>query len=149
MLVIYYHFYHCWIPFPYVLFRSFEYISLVRFVSSIFYRLIETWFCCCSAVKWSLTLRDPMDCSPPSSSVHGVLQARILWVAISFSKGSSHIRNQTHVFCIGRWILYQWDTREALLKYNLHTIKFNHFYCPLQWILLNLQSCAAFTIIQF
>ena len=34
--------------------------------------------------------RDPMDCSPPGSSVHGILQARILeWVAISFSRGSS------------------------------------------------------------
>ena len=36
-----------------------------------------------------LTLCDPMDCSLPSSSVHGILQARILeWVAISFSRGS-------------------------------------------------------------
>ena len=34
------------------------------------------------------TLRDPMDCSPPGSSVHGILQARILkWVPISFSRG--------------------------------------------------------------
>ena len=37
-----------------------------------------------------LTLCDPMDCSPPSSSVHGIFQARILeWVAISSSRGSS------------------------------------------------------------
>ena len=35
-----------------------------------------------------LTLYDSMDCSPPSSSVHGILQARILeWVAIFFSRG--------------------------------------------------------------
>ena len=35
------------------------------------------------------TLCDPMDCSPPSSSIHGILQARVLeWVAISFSGGS-------------------------------------------------------------
>ena len=39
---------------------------------------------------------DPMDCSPPGSSVHGALQARILdWVAISVSKGSSQPRDQT------------------------------------------------------
>ena len=39
----------------------------------------------------------PVDCSPPSSSVHGILQARILeWVAISFSRGSSRPRDQTH-----------------------------------------------------
>ena len=42
------------------------------------------------------TLCDPMDCSPPGFSVHGVLQARILeWVAISFSRGSSQPSDQT------------------------------------------------------
>ena len=42
-----------------------------------------------------------MDCSPPGSSVHGILQARILeWVAISFSKGSSRPRDQTQVSCL-------------------------------------------------
>ena len=48
--------------------------------------------CChCHLVaKLCLTLCDPMDCSPSGSSVHGILQARILeWVAISFSRGSS------------------------------------------------------------
>ena len=41
-----------------------------------------------------LTLFDPMDCSPPGSSVHGILQARILeWVAISISRGSSKLRD--------------------------------------------------------
>ena len=41
-----------------------------------------------------LTLCDPMDCSPPGFSVHGILQARILeWVAISFSRGSSRPRD--------------------------------------------------------
>ena len=44
------------------------------------------------------TLCDPVDCSPPGSSVHGILQARVLeWVAISFSRGSSRPRDQTHV----------------------------------------------------
>ena len=38
-----------------------------------------------------LTLCDPTDCSPPGSSVHGILQARILeWAAISYYRGSSH-----------------------------------------------------------
>ena len=47
------------------------------------------------------TLGDPMDCSPPGSSVHGTLQARILeWVAIAFSGGSSRPRDGTQVFCI-------------------------------------------------
>ena len=42
------------------------------------------------------TLCDPMDCSPPGSSVHGISPAKMLeWVAISFSRGSSRPRDQT------------------------------------------------------
>ena len=44
------------------------------------------------------TLCDPVDCSPPGSSVHGILQARILeWVVIPLSKGSSQPRDRTQV----------------------------------------------------
>ena len=44
---------------------------------------------CACTWSFSLTLCDPMDCSPPGSSVHGISQARILeWVAISFSRES-------------------------------------------------------------
>ena len=47
----------------------------------------EAKSCCCSVAKSCLTLCDPMDCSSPGSSVHGILQARILeWVAMPFSK---------------------------------------------------------------
>ena len=47
------------------------------------------------------TLCDPMDCTPPGSSVHGILQARILeWVAMPFSRGHSWPRDWIHVFCI-------------------------------------------------
>ena len=53
------------------------------------------------------TLCNPMYCSPPVSSIYGILQARILeWVAISFSRGSSWPRDQTQVSCTGRQILY-------------------------------------------
>ena len=52
------------------------------------------------AQSW-LTLCDPMDCSTPFSSIHGILQARVLeWIAISFSRGSSQPRNRTGVSCI-------------------------------------------------
>ena len=50
-----------------------------------------------------------VDFSPPGSSVHGILQARILeWAAMPFSRGSSQCRDQTCISCIGRWILYHW-----------------------------------------
>ena len=52
------------------------------------------------------TLYDPMDYSPPGSSIHGILQARILeWVAISFSRGSSLPRDQTHEPLLLHWQL--------------------------------------------
>ena len=53
------------------------------------------------------TLCDPMDCNPPGSSIHGILQARILeWVAIPFSRESSQLRDQTQVPCIaGRFFI--------------------------------------------
>ena len=55
--------------------------------------------------------------SLPDSSVHGILQARILeWVAISFSRVSSLPRNGTWVFCIGRWILYNWVTYTSIKR---------------------------------
>ena len=57
---------------------------------------------------------DPKDCTPPGSSVHRISQARILeWVAISFSRESSQPRDQIHVCCIDRWILYHWAIREV------------------------------------
>ena len=44
---------------------------------------------CVSVTQSSLTLCDPVDCSPPGSLVHGIFQVRILeWVAIPFSRGS-------------------------------------------------------------
>ena len=50
---------------------------------------------------------NPVDGSPPGSSVRGILQARILeWVAVSFSRASSPLRDRTRISCIGRWILY-------------------------------------------
>ena len=55
--------------------------------------------CVCAKLLHSCPmLGDPMDCSPPGSSVHGILQARILeWVAMPSSRGSLQPRNQTHV----------------------------------------------------
>ena len=57
---------------------------------------------------------DPMDCSLPGFSVHGIFQARILeWVAISFSRGSSRPRDWTRVSRIAGRRFILWATREA------------------------------------
>ena len=74
--------------------------------------------CVCSVVSNSLP---PMTCSPPSSFVHGIFQAKILeWIAISYSRRSSQPRDLTHVSwisctsCTSRQILYHYATWEAL-----------------------------------
>ena len=72
---------------------------------------IKVLCCSCLVTKSCPTLCDLMVYSPPGSSVHGVLQARILeWVAIFFSRGSSQPRDQSKVSCTGRQILYHWET---------------------------------------
>ena len=66
------------------------------------------------------TLCDPMDCSLPGSFVHGIFQARILeWVAISFSRRSSPLRDQTRVSCIVDRCFIIWATREVTLNPDL------------------------------
>ena len=72
--------------------------------------------CCCLVTKSCLTLCDPMDCCLPGSSVHGLSQTRILeWVAISFSEGSSWLRDQTQVSCIAGRRFTLWATNTYYL----------------------------------
>ena len=73
-----------------------------------------------------LTLCNPMDHILPGSSVHGILQARILeWIAIPFSRGSSQPRDWTWVSHIrGRFFII-WATREAQQESIYHA----EFYC--------------------
>ena len=84
-------------------------------------------FYCCLVAKSCLS-RHHVECRPPGSCIHGISQARILkWVAISFSRESFWLRNRTHISCIFKWILYHWDTKEAI-----PCVKFVHFmllYC--------------------
>ena len=74
---------------------------------------------------------DPMDYNTPGSSVHGILQARVLkWVVISYFRGSSQPRDWTHVvYTAGRFFII-WATREAL-KYSVH-----HTHC-VSWELIS------------
>ena len=68
----------------------------------------------CLVSQSCLTLCDPMVCSLPGSSVHGMLPARILdWVAYPFSRGSSQPKDQTGVSCIAGRFFTCWATREA------------------------------------
>ena len=100
-------------------------------------------------VKWSevaqscLTLCDPMDCSPPGSSVHGVFQAWILeWVAVSFSRVSSLPRDRTRVsLIVGRHFTI-WATREAPYSRigTLKFFKFIYIYFWLRWVLIILHK---------
>ena len=60
-------------------------------------------------MKVSVSLWDPLDCSPPGSSVHGILQARILeWVAISLLQGIFPTQESNLGLLHCRQILYQW-----------------------------------------
>ena len=66
--------------------------------------------CCCLSVS-QVRLSDPMDYRLPDSSVHGILQARILkWVAISFFRGSSRPRDWTQVSCVAGGFFTIWAT---------------------------------------
>jgi len=68
----------------------------------------------CEMAQSSPTLCDPMDCSLPGSSVHGIFQAIVLeWIAISFSKGSSQPRDRTQVSHVVDRCFTVWATREV------------------------------------
>ena len=76
--------------------------------------LLVLAYWCYLFAKLCLTLCDPMGCYPPGSCVYGISQAKVLeWVTISCSRESSWLRDQTHISCTGRQILYHWATRDA------------------------------------
>ena len=87
-------------------------------------------------MKWSEVtqlcpiLCDPMDCSPPGSSVHGIFQAWILeWVFVSLSRGSSWPRDRTWVSRIVGRRFTVWATREAP---NRMYKSYKFFFLPLK-----------------
>ena len=87
-------------------------------------------------MKWSEvaqlcpTLCDPIDCSLPGFSLHGILQARVLeWVPISFSRGSSQPRDQTQVSGTAGRLFTIWATREA---HCLHQTSFLDGFSKIQ-----------------
>ena len=108
--------------------KHFNLFSLVQRMNLQIYMLIE-WpsSSLCLVTQSYLTFWDPLDCSLPGSSVHGIFQARILeWVARTSSKGFSWLRDRTHVswttqrlnsclLCLlpCRQIFYRWATGET------------------------------------
>ena len=72
------------------------------------------------SLQTCLTLCGPMDCGPPGSFVHGILQAKILeWVAILSRRGSSRPRDGTQVSYTsfnGRWVFTTGATWETLVE---------------------------------
>ena len=77
-------------------------------------KVINTWWWLSRSVMSDSC--DPTDCSPPGSSVHGSLQARILeWIAIPFSRGSSQPGDWTCVSCVTGRFFALWTTLLHLL----------------------------------
>ena len=114
----------------------YDYITPVSKVSAfsilVFFdfRVFESLFMCLNKdvcvcvralIQLCLTVCDPMDCSLPSSSVHGILQAKILeWVAIPFSGESSQSKDRTQVSCIASEFFIVWATwKDCLNKDNI------------------------------
>ena len=105
--------------------------------------LKDMWLVCTDS-QLCPTFCDPVDCSPWGSSAHGISQTRILELgSLSFSRGSSQPRDQTHISyisCIDRWILHkQWLVTASKHVSNLyaqnttHPIAFCCYFSALIW----------------
>ena len=133
------------ISFPYILFKSRHYSIFFKNILFIYLApslslgmWVSRFLYSCLMTQSRPTLCGPMDCSPPGSSVHGILQARTLeWVAISSSRGASRHgmepgspvspalassfftaeppgkRGQTQAPALGVWSICPWTTREV------------------------------------
>ena len=91
-------------------------------------RTLADWagLCMCTVPQSRLTLGNPLDCSVPGTSVHGILQTKILeWVAISSSRESSQPRDRTCVF-LG---LLHWQEGSLLLSHQVDWEKIRNTWC--------------------
>ena len=114
----------------------FLWFSLVALFLLSYYEIAFFFPCCycCLVTQFRPTLFDPLDCSPPGFSVHGISQARILaWVVIPFSGDLPDPGIE-----LGRGILYHWATREAVCFSHSCLTKivqkglWNQQYCKIQ-----------------
>ena len=104
-----------WVIVP-MLFQNSSYLSchVLHVATTLLKYLLLVTVSVCRTVlvaQSCLTLCDPMDCSLPGFSVHGILQAGILeWTAIPFSRGTSQPRDQTLVSCLAGRFFTVWAT---------------------------------------
>ena len=104
---------------------------------------------CCLITKSCATLCNSMDCSLPGSSVHGISQARIPeWVAISFARGSSWLRDWTYISCTGMQspcvLLSHQGSPCSCYKYLLGTRSLRS-----SWLLFVMKSSIIFLVYRF
>ena len=104
-------------------------------------KIIYVCICVMLIAQLCPTLCEPMDYSPPLSSIHGILQARILeLVAIFFSRGSSQLRDQTQISHIAGGLFTIWAIREAHIYLNFlknEILPFAAIWTVLQGIMLS------------
>ena len=86
---------------------------------------------CARSLQSCPTLCNPLDCSPPGLSVHGVSQARILeWVAMPFSRGSSWPRDQTCITCVSSTAGGLFTTKPPGKSFEAHQFSSVAQLCP-------------------
>ena len=113
-------------------------------------RVWHDWATELNCVLSRVWLCDPMDCTPPGFSVHGIFQARILeWVAISFFRASSWPRDWTQVSCISECSALRFFTTESPGKSHVLKIQTNDLFLGYSQCLLDLRGvlcCAHSTV---
>ena len=98
--------------------------------------IVSVCVCVCALSRFShVWLCDPVDHSPPGSTVHGIFWARILqWAAVSSSGGSSRPRDQTWTSCIAGRFFTAWAIKEGpslwiIIDKSIHNIKLHKSAC--------------------
>ena len=115
---------------------------------------------CAMSLQLCPALWDPMDCSPPGSSVHGILQVSILkWVYMPSSSGSSQPRDQTHISmspALAGWYFTLVPTEKSSFHINTYMythkciyVKYMHIYTQCIYVYLYLYTQTYFLIQNF
>ena len=112
---------------------------------------MKQWWVCTTSLHSCPTLCYPVVCSLPSSSVHGILQARILeWVAVPSSRGSSWPRNRTRSWCssciAGRFFTTEWPGKPQQWCLLGFWGVLPHFSYPYQLSIEKILKCSQYDV---